>query len=202
MSTLVCTGTATTAPAEEVSALGTATASQNRDIFYPVISDLEGDFFDLATEVLELIKSLDTGKLTRLRRFIANFLKPKVPQSSPPPHVPEEYDKLKSFLISRWDPLQIRVLQGVVRHLKSDELSQQLKAYEEVMGEKIQAFLVKCKTKKVPYKRLPRHTSLAVTIDCTPSEVSLSRILELKEFFVSKLGLDEVRFEGFSFEGE
>ena len=199
MSTLVCTGTATTPPAGEVSTLNTATTHQNGDIFYPVISDLEDDFSELATNVLERIKSLGRKKLAKLCTYLANHLKPKVPLSSPPPHVPEEYDKLKSFLISRWDPLKIWVLQGVVKHLKSGELSQQLQAYEKAMKEKIPTFLDKCKTKKIQYKRLPHHSSMAVTIDCTPSEVSLSRILELSEFFVSRLGLDEEQFEGFSF---
>ena len=165
-------------------------------LFYPVISDLEDDFSDLATEVLELIKTLEASNLKRLCTNLANFL--KVPPSSPPLHVPEEYDTLKSFLISRWDPLQIQFLQEVVRYLETPDLSKQLKKYEELLKKEITAFLSECKIKQVPYKRLAHLSLLAVTIDCTPSELSLSRILELKEFLVRELGLGEAQFLGFS----
>ena len=144
--------------------------------------------------MLEQIESLEASELAKLCKFLANLLKPKFPPSSPPPYVPKEYDDLEHFLISKWDPLQIWVLQGIVKkYLKIDSLSEQLRAYEKILKEEIPAFLSECKTKKVPYKRLRRYS----TVDCTPSEVSLSRILELKEFFVRQLGIREEFFEGF-----
>ena len=148
--------------------------------------------------MLELIKTLEASKLAKLRTFLANLLKPKVPPSSPPPYVPEKYEELKSFLISRWDPLQIDVLQEIVGYLEMPDLSKQLKKYEKLLKKEIPSFLSECRIKQVPYKRLPHLSLLAVTMNSTPSELSLSRILELKEFFVRKLGLGEALFQGFS----
>ena len=47
-------------------------------------------------------------------------------------------------------------------------------------------------------KKIPSHSSLAVKIALTPSELLLSRIFQLKEFFVRIFHVPEVFFEGFS----
>ena len=194
MSILICTYCVLAgAVTEPFPSISTAKSEPgDLSLFYPVISDLEDDFSDLATKVLELIKSLEASKLEELCTFLANFLKPP---SSPPPDVPKEYGKLESFLISRWDPLQIDVLQEIVGYLKTPDLTEQLNKYEKLLKKEIPSFLSECKTKKVPYNRLNHYIS--VTIDCTPSEISLRRILEVKEFLVRQLGLKEALFEGF-----
>ena len=139
-----------------------------------------------------------------MRTFLAIFLKPKVPPDAEPPDIPKDKEKLKKFLISKWDMLNIRVLKKVIRQLEKNKpignqlLTKQMEVYEDKLTKEVPVFLEKCKIKRVPVKKIPSHSSLAVKIALTPSELLLSRIFQLKEFFVRIFHVPEVFFEGFS----
>ena len=177
--------------------MSVAVSTDGGDLVYPVIVELEDDFAELVSEVLTVIKSLDKAALEKLCFYLGSLLRPKNPPSSPLPDVPESADKLVDFLRMRWDELNIRVMRSVVGHLKVETLAKQMKDYEEKLSKEIISFLSECKKRKVAYKKDACHSSVAITIDGTPDEVSLARILQLQDFFVMKLGLREALFKGF-----
>ena len=180
----------------DTSTTTTAAEPQNELMrFYPVISQLEDDFAELSSAVLAHIKSLEEGKLGNLRSFLATFLKPKHSPSASPPSIPKSLDDLECFLIHKWDELQIRVMSGVVNHLQVESLSTQMEAYKQKLAKEIIAFL-SCDKRIATYKQIDGHLLVAATIDCNPEAISLKRILELKDYFIYKLGLGEALFPG------
>ena len=139
-----------------------------------------------------------------MRTFLAIFLKPKVPSDAEPPDIPKDKEKLKKFLISKWDILNFRVLKKVIRQLEKHKctseqlLTKQLEVYESKLTKEVPIFLEECKIKKISVKKIPCHSTLAVKIALTPNELWLSRIFQLKEFFVRVFHIPEALFKGFS----
>ena len=86
-----------------------------------------------------------------MRTFLAIFLKPKVPPDAEPPDIPKDKEKLKKFLISKWDMLNIRVLKKVIRQLEKNKpignqlLTKQMEVYEDKLTKEVPVFLEKCK---------------------------------------------------------
>ena len=100
--------------------------------------------------------------------------------------------------ITKWStPYEIFLVHDAVFYLKNRKLSKLLKDYEKELGVFFEEKLMSFKGQQISLVEAADMTHMAVEVATNSSELPLSRVLKLKDFFQDYLKLNKVLFEGF-----
>ena len=167
--------------------------------YYLEIADLDDTFITLVRRVKAV------GENVRDLRTICVQLLSKV--TSAHRNVQEDIDKLRDcingdyimYLQPYWDSLDCDLLFRLIRQLENPELMTQWKGYKAQVKEACKATLTECKKNLPPQRELPANQiSVGFQMDQPPHDVTVQKILDLKDFLVKRIGLEGADFEGFA----
>ena len=122
-------------------------------------------------------------------------------------NVQEDIDKLRDcssgdcimYLQPYWDSLDCDLLFRLIRQLENPELMTRWQEYKTQVKEACRAILTECKKSLPPQRELPgNQISVGFQMDQPSHDVTVQKILDLKDFLVKMIGLEEADFEGFA----
>ena len=159
---------------------------------FPIIDELSTEFALLAVKIDEQVHGLDSKRLRGLKTFIEMKLKGK--DGAGRRCLPNTADELISAIHQYWDFLNFEFAQLVVQYLGNDSLQQEIRAYENNVRLKVKATLDTCRERDIHPECPPNFVPLSVTLNVDPHSYSLHRILQMKDFLIHKMGLDNALF--------
>ena len=166
--------------------------------YYPEMDDLKDRFITLVREVKGL-----GGRVEDLKTICIELLNDV---TSTKRNVQEDINDLMKCsdddYIARlqpyWDPLDCKLLFKLIRQLKKPELMTDWERYKGEVKEACKATLVEAKRNLPQRQELPFHQiSAGFQTDQTSHDLTIQRILDLKDFLKKMMGLEEADFEGF-----
>ena len=170
--------------------------------YYPQIDDLDIALGDLVQKMKDTTKNSQMLKtycirfLTTLSRIHSHDTNDAIDRLAAPECQNEEaIDIIQRFV----DPLDCRLLYKIVSALEDEQLT---KAWEEYCQRSKQAChttLEQCRKVAIrPNRSLPSGITLGLQTNISPSDITIQKILQLKEFLITKVGLEESVFQGFA----
>ena len=113
-----------------------------------------------------------------------------------PDSLPSDAKQLINILRNNCSFLDIQFAKLVIRFLKDEELHQQLAEYEELVPSVVEATLKECERREVIPVPPPNSEIVSFRSDVDPLSYPLYHILEMKNFLVQYLKMDEGIFAG------
>ena len=161
---------------------------------YPIIDDLADEFALLIAGVARELRSLSRGRLQGLKDSIEEKLKSK----GAPITLPSSAEDMVGTISKYWDFLNFEFAQFVVRYLGIEELQARMRQYEKNLHKEAEILLVHCRENCITPRAPPGCHSMRITVDVDPHSYSLYRILEMKDFLVSRIRMYIALFAGWS----
>ena len=107
----------------------------------------------------------------------------------------EAIDIIQRFV----DPLDCRLLYQIVSALKDEQLTKAWDEYCQRSKEACRTTLEQCRKLAIrPHRLSPSGITLGMQTKISPPDITIQKIVQLKEFLVSKVGLKESVFQGFA----
>ena len=167
--------------------------------YYPEMTNLKDAFIDLVREVKSAGRSVEDLKTVCVE--LLNDV------TSTKRNVQADIDKLMEcssgdyilYLQPYWDPLDCDLLYRLIRQLKKPELMTDWEEYRTQVKEACKATLAECR-RNLPQGRelLVNQISAGFQTDQPPHDVTVQKILDLKDFLKKMMGLEEADFAGFA----
>ena len=166
--------------------------------YYPEMDDLEDRFLTLVREVKGL--GVQVGDLKTICIQLLNSV------SSTKRNVQEDINELKkcsdgdyvAHLQPYWDPLDCSLLFKLIRQLQKPELMTDWDRYKVEVKEACKATLADARRSLPQRRELPVHQiSAGFQTDQPSHDVTIQKILDLRDFLKKMMGLEEADFEGF-----
>ena len=187
-----------------VAPLDPSTVSHVAAKYYPQIDDL-----DIALGVL--VKKLKKGTknsedlktfcirflttLTRIHSHDVNTKDAIVRLASPACQNDEAIDIVQGYV----DPLDCRLLYQIISALEDEHLKRAWDDYCQRSRQACCATLEQCRKVAIrPHQSYPSGITLGMQTKIFPPDMTIEKILHLKEFLVTKVGLEESVFQGFA----
>ena len=93
-------------------------------------------FAGVKDKLFKIIQALPTQQLEQLSTFIQSVLYPGVPEGTAPA-IPSSSKMLIEHVEQYWDPLNLGLLKMLSKHLKNDDLTQQLEECERTLSDQL-----------------------------------------------------------------
>ena len=161
---------------------------------YPIIDDLADEFALLIDGVAKELHSLSHARLNGLKASIEEKLRLK----SMPITMPTSAEELMSSLSKFWDFHNFELAQFVVRYLGTEELQTRMQIYKGKLQKRAEILLTHCRVRNITPRAPPGCDSMKMTVGGDPHSYSLHRILEMRDFLVSRIRMTIALFAGWS----
>ena len=103
------------------------------------------------------------------------------------------------YLQPYWDSLDCNLLHRLIRQLKKPELISDWEQYRTQVKEACTATLEECRRSLPQGRELPSNQiSVGFQTAQPPNDVTVQKMLDLKDFLIKRMGLEEADFEGFT----
>ena len=170
--------------------------------YYPQIDDLDVALGALvqkikdATKDSQILKTYCIRFLTTLSRIHSHDTKDTLDRLATPDCQNEEaIDIIQRFV----DPLDCRLLYQIVSALEDEQLTKAWDEYCQRSKQACRTTLEQCRKVAIrPHRLSPSGTTLGMQTKISPPDITIQKILQLKEFLVTKVGLEESVFQGFA----
>ena len=168
--------------------------------YYIEMEDLNDAFITLVREVKKVGANLDPEDLRTICIELLNGV------SSTKRNVQEDIDALQKcdgefirYLQPYWDSLECNLLHRLIRQLKKPELIGDWEKYRTQVKESCTATLEECR-RSLPQGRDPPPNQISVGFQTIqlPNDVTVQKMLDLKDFLIKRMGLKETDFAGFT----
>ena len=170
--------------------------------YYPQIDDLDVALGDLVQKIKDATKNSQKLKtycirfLTTLSRVHSHDTKDALDRLATPECQNEEaIDIIQRFV----DPLDCRLLCQIISALDDGKLTKAWDEYCQRSKEACRTTLQQCRKVAIRSHRLtPSGITLGMQTKISPPDITIQKILQLKEFLVTKVGLKKSAFKGFA----
>ena len=170
--------------------------------YYPQIDDLDVALGALAQKIKDATKDSQILKtycirfLATLSRVHSHDTKDALDRLATPDCQNEEaIDIIQRFV----DPLDCRLLYQIVSALENEQLTKAWDEYCQRSKQACRATLEQCRKVAIrPHRLSPSYITLGVQTKISPPDITIQKILQLKEFLITKVGLEESDFQGFA----
>ena len=170
--------------------------------YYPQIDDLDVALGALvqkikdATKDSQILKTYCIRFLTTLSRIHSHDTKDTLDRLATPDCQNEEaIDIIQRFV----DPLDCRLLYQIVSALENEKLMKAWDEYCQRSKQACRATLEQCRKVAIrPHRLTPSGITLGMQTKISPPDITIQKILQLKDFLVTKVGLEESVFQGFA----
>ena len=103
------------------------------------------------------------------------------------------------YLQPYWDSLDCNLLHRLIRQLKKPDLMEDWKQYRTQVKEACTATLEECRRSLPQGRELPpNQISVGFQTAQPPNDVTVQKMLDLKDFLIKRMGLEEADFAGFT----
>ena len=168
--------------------------------YYIEMEDLNDAFITLVREVKKVGASLDPEDLRTICIQLLNGV------SSTKRNVQENIDALQrcdgdhiGYLQPYWDSLDCNLLHRLIRQLNKPESIRDWEKYRTQVKEACTATLKECRRTLMQGRELPpNQISVGFQTAQPPNDVTVQKMLELKDFLIKRMGLEETDFAGFT----
>ena len=170
--------------------------------YYPQIDDLDVALGDLVQKIKSATK--DSQKLkTYCIRFLATLSRVHSHDTkdaldylaTPECKNDEAIDIIQRFV----DPLDCRLLYQIVSALEDQRLTKAWDEYCQRYKKACRTILEQCRKVAIrPHRLSPSGITLGMQTKISPPDITIQKIVQLKEFLVTKVGLQESVFQGFA----
>ena len=182
--------------------LDTSSASHVAPQYYPHIDALDAALSDLVQKMKDTTKDSQNLKiycfsfLATLSRVYSHDTKDALDRLATPDCQNEEaIDIIQRFV----DPLDCRLLYQIVSALEDEQLMKAWDEYCQRSKQACRATLEQCRKVAIrPHRLTPGGITLRMQTKISPPDITIQKILQLKEFLVTKVGLEESVFQGFA----
>ena len=166
--------------------------------YYLEMRDLKGRFITLVREVKGLGRQVEDMKTICIE--LLNDV------SSTKRNVQEDINELRkcsdgdciAYLQPYWDPLDCDLIYHLICQLQKPELMADWERYKVEVKEACKATLVDARRSLPQRSELPVHQiSAGFQMDQPSHDVTIQKILDLRDFLKKMMGLEEADFEGF-----
>ena len=170
--------------------------------YYPQIDELDVALGDLVQKMKDSTKKSKNLKtycirfLTTLSRIHSHDTKDALDRLAAPDCQNEEaIDIIQRFV----DPLDCRLLYKIVSALEDEQLSKAWDEYCQRSKQACRITLEQCRKVAIrPHRSPPSGITLGIQTKISPSDITIQKILQLKDFLITKVGLEEIDFDGFA----
>ena len=170
--------------------------------YYPQIDDLDVALGALVQKIKEATKDSQILKtycirfLATLSRVHSHDTKDALDRLATPDCQNEEaIDIIQRFV----DPLDCRLLYQIVSALEDEQLTKAWDEYCQRSKQACRTTLEQCRKVAIrPHRLSPSGITLGVQTKISPPDITIQKIVQLKEFLVTKVGLEESVFQGFA----
>ena len=185
-----------------VAALEPSAVSHVTAKYYPQIEELDIALGDLvqkmkkATKDSHNLKSYCIRFLTTLSRNYGLDTKDELKRlATPDCQNDEAIDIVQGFV----DPLDCRLLYQIVSALDDKQLTNVWDDYCQKSKEACHITLEQCRKVAIrPHQSSPSGITLGMQTKISPPDLTIQKILQLKEFLITRVGLEESVFQGFA----
>ena len=185
-----------------VAPLDPSTVSHVAAKYYPQIDDLDIALSDLVQKLKKGTKNSEDLKthcvhfLTTLARIHSYDTKDALDRlASPACQNDEAIDIVQRFV----DPLDCRLLYQIISALEDEHLKRAWEDYCQRSRQACRTTLQQCRKVAIrPHQSSPSGITLGMQTKIFPPDLTIEKILQLKEFLVTKVGLEESVFQGFA----
>ena len=171
--------------------------------YYPQIDDLDVALGALVQKIKDATKDSQILK-TYCIRFLATLSRvhshDRLDQALDRLATPDCQNEEAIDIIQRFvDPLDCRLLYQIVSALKDEQLTKAWDEYCQRSKEACRTTLEQCRKLAIrPHRLSPSGITLGMQTKISPPDITIQKIVQLKEFLVSKVGLKESVFQGFA----
>ena len=170
--------------------------------YYPQIEDLDIALGDLvqkmkdATKNSQNLKSYCIRFLTTLSRIHSHDTKYALDRlATPECQNDEAIDVIQRFV----DPLDCRLLYQIASALEDEQLTKAWDDYCQSSKQACRITLEQCRRVAIrPHQSSPSGITLGMQTKIYPTDITIQKILQLKDFLIARVGLEESVFEGFA----
>ena len=170
--------------------------------YYPQMDDLDVALGALVQKIKEATKDSQILKiycfsfLTTLSRVHSHDTKDALDRlATPDCQNDEAIDIIQRFV----DPLDCRLLYQIVSALEDEQLTKAWDEYCQRSKQACRTTLEQCRKVAIrPHQLSPSGITLGVQTKISPPDITIQKIVQLKEFLVTKVGLEESVFQGFA----
>ena len=170
--------------------------------YYPQIEDLDIALGNLvqklknASKDSQDLKSYCIRFLTTLSRNYGLDTKDELNRlATPDCQNNEAIDVIQRFV----DPLDCRLLYQIVSALDDEQLTNAWDDYCQRTKEACRITLEQCRKVAIrPHQLFPSGITLGMQTKISPPDLTIQKILQLKEFLITRVGLEESVFQGFA----
>jgi hypothetical protein len=173
---------------------------QKSEVCFPVNVPLACKYNQLMAELRCSLKAAKPDELLRIHTIVRqqhHCLVHGVKAGEEYPDCGESPEAIHDFIMKRSTPYEIFLVDDAALNLKNRKLSKLLKDYEKELGVFFEEKLMSFKGQQISLVEAADMTHMAVEVATNSSELPLSRVLKLKDFFQDYLKLNKVLFEGF-----
>ena len=169
--------------------------------YYPQIDDLDIALCVLVQKMKDNTKNSQNLKafcirfLTTLSRIHSHDIKDALDRlASPACHNEEAIDIVQRFV----DPLDCRLLYQIISALEDEHLKRAWEDYSQRCRQACRTTLEECRKVAIrPHQSSPSGITLGKQTMIFPPDLTIEKILQLKNFLITKVGLEESVFQGF-----
>ena len=170
--------------------------------YYPQIDELDIALaalvqkMKISTKNSEHLKTCCIRFLTTLSRIHSHDTKDALDRLAAPDCQNEEaIDIIQRFV----DPLDCRLVYQIVSALEDEQLSKAWDEYCQKSKQACRITLEQCRKVAIrPHRSPPSDITLGMQTKISPPDITIQKILQLKEFLITKVGLEESVFQGFA----
>ena len=185
-----------------VAALEPSAVSHVAAKYYPQIEELDialGDLVQMmkdATKCSQNLKTYCTRFLTTLSRIHSHDTKYALDRlAARDCQNDEAIDVIQRFV----DPLDCRLLYQIVSALDDKQLTDAWDEYCQKSKQACRITLEQCRKVAIrPHQSSPSGITLGMQTKISPPDLTIQKILQLKEFLITRVGLEESVFQGFA----
>ena len=182
----------------KVPPVGQPTIHHESPKYYPAIEDLETPFIDLVREVRqEAVKVKDLS--TICNQLLTRYARLKDPEMRERLHELNNCSNEQAFgyLQHHIDELDCDLLYKLIMQIKNQRLIDDWDRYRGKVKEACSVTLDKCRREQQKKKLFGKeYLSLGFQTNQVASDTTIQRILELRDFLINRVGLEEAKFEG------
>ena len=170
--------------------------------YYPQIDELDIALaafvqkMKISTKNSEHLKTCCIRFLTTLSRIHSHDTKDALDRLAAPDCQNEEaIDIIQRFV----DPLDCQILYKIVAALEDEQLSKAWGEYCQKSKQACRITLEQCRKVAIrPHRSPPSGITLGIQTKISPPDITIQKILQLKDFLITKVGLEESVFQGFA----
>ena len=170
--------------------------------YYPQIDDLDVALYALVQKMKDGTKNSQNLRtccirfLSTLGRIHSHDTKDALDRlASPACQNEEAIDIVQRFV----DPLDCRLLYQIISALEDDHLMRAWDDYCQRSRQACRTTLEQCRKVAIrPHQSSPSGITLGMQTKISPPDLTTEKILQLKDFLVTKIGLEESVFQGFA----